>query len=1276
MASPGDEVSIYGTNLELADDELTSVYIQPGSGTGQWATVTSRNPYRVTFTVPSTLATGASYEVWAHNGHGQDYGWSNPIKLAVRAPLPTTTGSSAIFDVKAWGAKGDGATDDYIPIQNAIKAANDYVNQNNGVGATVYFPGGTYLTSKTLNNNENVGIHNIHYQGPSDPGLPAATLRPTGGMNGLFYMENYIPENLTFSNLIIEANSSIAKASEGGALIHVRNGQDVVFDNVTLVADQAGVNPLDLTGTDRVTIRNCDFTSSGFIDFTAAAQIEVDNCDFRGANDADSMMYFVQSRNVSVTNCTAQDFNPNMTTYRGFAVGRFLVAQGNWNENFYVANNTTIDFAPKYGVSTDPNQGEQILFEAGGPVFFGRPVAADGDEVEFDDLGSDFLSSLGRLSALVIDGKGLGQLRMVKTLDTMTNEITVDPPWTVIPDASSTIALAGVQNNVVIYGNKLDGKEEWITGAGSSAQTASGGIQIEGVAHVEIAGNTITDVRRGVYIFPNQRSVTTSANDDPRPRFDTNLFNCICDNTIKNVFDGIAVTTGNYLLENGIVSVGYGSAELGTVVRGNHLQKIHKSVLLCETDFDYRAIDLAILEDNKYTGSPIDGLVGVKLTSSSLGQNTFNVLVRGNDFADLTGTEQGIVFAAKGTPALFDNQWGQADAYAGANEPNAIIELPTRVVRVEWVSESVGAALPLRNAGTSKLSYTASSDSSWLTVLGADPKIDPESESLLYVTANLTGLGAGDFTATVTIASTDQSQRQTFTVIASVASGNFGPYAGVLPNIRHDKVTTIEAEHYDRGGNNVGFYDPQAEDHVEFIDPGFAIVQPPNGNWYEYTVNVPADGWYRVEARIRSNGSGGKLTLDYGATSVDFHAPNSADWATRQAEVDTYAAEEFIYLSYGVQTLRLNMASSNSPDLDWFRFVPVTEETYAAIPVSYHDDAPSVSLAAATYLQTEHFDKGGVGIAYSTNWTGNTLSDFRDDELVNMHNFGLATTDLAVRGAAGQWLNYSIQVAQAGSYHVQFRVANTAAGGTIRFQTPDGISLFNDTGASTVAIPNTGGFAQWEYVTRSIAFTSAGLHTVQIKFDSNATNGVAAQIDRVHIWQGSFVGPLQAPPTGSTSNAGGFKQVGTAFAVSVSGQIDKLRFYLNATEALQGGSHTLRLWKINEAEVVSENVIFSDADELASATTTATGAGWKEVAISPVNVDPGLYMVSVNVVSHYSITTINHVTPAATPSLLTIVAGSYSTNANVPFPEAVYSNASLGFPTAFFWLDVSFTPLY
>jgi polygalacturonase len=62
---------------------------------------------------------------------------SNAIRMNIIKPK--------VFNVKDYGAKGDGTTDDTQAVRNTIESANSYLQSNNGVTVIIYFPTGIYL---------------------------------------------------------------------------------------------------------------------------------------------------------------------------------------------------------------------------------------------------------------------------------------------------------------------------------------------------------------------------------------------------------------------------------------------------------------------------------------------------------------------------------------------------------------------------------------------------------------------------------------------------------------------------------------------------------------------------------------------------------------------------------------------------------------------------------------------------------------------------------------------------------------------------------------------------------------------------------------------------------------------------------------------------------------------------------------------------------------------------------------------------------------------------
>jgi len=513
-ASAGETVSIYGENLVRIGTDDAKVWIEPADGSSSfysgWIEATG-NPYKIDLTLPTGQSLAEECKLCVHNFHGGNSGWSPPVELTIRAALPMSTG---VFKVADYGAVPGDTVDDHQAITAAITAAKAHVGST-GQAATVSFAAGIYLTWQPL---DLTGTHHLRFEGPI-PGEPMTSIHATSNQSAINPYPVAVVRaegnvmNVRFSNIEFNDNGNLK--TDGvldPVLIRLRGSQDVVFDNCTFVANAFRMPPLDLESSSRrVTIANCDFVTGFHINLLGASQVRIDGCDFRAVYDAEQMIYIGNATEISVTNCTARDDDPTAKTstgeyhVRGFGRGRLLTAQGHFNENIYIAGNETVDFAPKHGAigidgeAIGYNDGEQILFEPLGGTVYGRPSAVDSNSVTLIGLDEEFLNShLPHLTATVIDGRGIGQRRRVESIDYKTGKVTVMPDWSVIPDGYSQIAVAPAQQNVVIYANKLSGKEEWLTAPRLGEHVASSGIQIGGVAHVIVVGNTIENVRQGV----------------------------------------------------------------------------------------------------------------------------------------------------------------------------------------------------------------------------------------------------------------------------------------------------------------------------------------------------------------------------------------------------------------------------------------------------------------------------------------------------------------------------------------------------------------------------------------------------------------------------------------------------------------------------------------------------------------------------------------------------------------------------------------------------------
>ncbi|MDQ1744653.1 MAG: beta-glucosidase, partial [Pseudonocardiales bacterium] len=140
-------------------------------------------------------------------------------------------------------------------------------------------------------------------------------------------------------------------------------------------------------------------------------------------------------------------------------------------------------------------------------------------------------------------------------------------------------------------------------------------------------------------------------------------------------------------------------------------------------------------------------------------------------------------------------------------------------------------------------------------------------------------------------------------------------------------------------------------------------------------------------------------------------------------------------------------------------------------------------------VQAANYDTGGQSTAYNVTAANGTANSYRSDG-VDLEATADTQDTTAAGGAddigwttAGQWFNYTVQVATAGTYTVSFRVASP-------YGITDALHIANSSGTNlsgAVAVPNTGGFETWATVTASVTL-AAGAQTLTVDQDSNGFN--------------------------------------------------------------------------------------------------------------------------------------------------------------------------------------------
>jgi peptidoglycan/xylan/chitin deacetylase (PgdA/CDA1 family) len=167
-------------------------------------------------------------------------------------------------------------------------------------------------------------------------------------------------------------------------------------------------------------------------------------------------------------------------------------------------------------------------------------------------------------------------------------------------------------------------------------------------------------------------------------------------------------------------------------------------------------------------------------------------------------------------------------------------------------------------------------------------------------------------------------------------------------------------------------------------------------------------------------------------------------------------------------------------------------------------------------IEVEDYDTGGEGFAYHDTTLGNKGSQYRSDGVDIWYSNGVGYYIGA--SATGEWLEYSVDVAAAGSYRFDFEVAGPNSGRQMRVDV-DGV---NATG--TINVPNTGSWSTWQTVS-AMADLNTGSHVFRIVFivggfDFNRIDVVAttAETPTISPNGGSFSGSVQVSL--STTTAG------------------------------------------------------------------------------------------------------------------------------------------------------------
>ena len=515
-SSRGQIASVFGRNLSQdGGTQSSQVYLEDSAGKGYWAQVVGVNPYKVDFKVPDALANG-NYQVFVHNGDGGQYGWSKPLTMTIDNGLNYT---GTVFNVKNYGAKGDGVTNDTAAI-NAARAAADKTPWS-----TIYLPTGNYVVNQALD----PGRDQVRWLGD---GKDLTNIKVANGSTQkfLFLNDSVAAKQITFQDLALNANATNATSMQITSLM--RNTSELQYLNVKINGE--GTTPFDWNGDYGVSMKNSEVT--GKQNFLGnAQQVFIDGTKFFGTGYTSTILKGNGTQMLSITNSIVQNLDISDPYNGKWVKGRFFVDSGVYGiaHNQYLGNNQTIDIAApnNTGANYDSNTGEQILWESGQGLStsLGTVTSTTSNTVSVK-TPSSAVNDQYYLS--IVAGKGIGQSRQVQSLNQST--YTIYDSWNVQPDSSSVIVANKNVSNAVVYGNTLDGLSDYNT-----RQTASVGVETWfGATDLIIDNNKFNQLGAGVVLMA-AGSLNTLTDNNPVN------FAQVSNNTFTNTKSGVNLATGN-----------------------------------------------------------------------------------------------------------------------------------------------------------------------------------------------------------------------------------------------------------------------------------------------------------------------------------------------------------------------------------------------------------------------------------------------------------------------------------------------------------------------------------------------------------------------------------------------------------------------------------------------------------------------------------------------------------------------------------------------------------
>lgn len=467
----------------------TKVRLSSGS-TAYEQSITYLSPYSMKFTV-GTVPTG-EYSVEVSNDGGKTWTaleCAQTLEIVSSGSDPLGLGYAWMdhfawesrYDVTDYGADNTDTLDDTAAILAAISEA-----KATEAGGVIYFPDGDYYISgleipaNIVLLGESTDGTRLIYNGDGKNMFQSSDDGETNGHQGFARFSVRLADDAirpdTFFWLGHEWDNNIVGDLNNRTACEIfLYGIDLQYSKTKDAGVNRGLGTV-IIAKERFTVQKCNF--SGWAASIQHAYVNdyvgyYDNTlNFaQGCLQSTANYFFVEGCSVYGNLDASRENAANSEDTHGVFSRAYAHMEGNHVEN----------------VGSFPNiyDGESYCLEATESAFnYGSVIRASENTVSFipktGELKEYYALRYGRLAVWITDGRGMGQLRDVASIDPETRTITIRGTWDVVPDATSKLTLCCPLTGSTIYNN--------------TQKNTGKGIYVYGYAHdAVVANNTGTD---------------------------------------------------------------------------------------------------------------------------------------------------------------------------------------------------------------------------------------------------------------------------------------------------------------------------------------------------------------------------------------------------------------------------------------------------------------------------------------------------------------------------------------------------------------------------------------------------------------------------------------------------------------------------------------------------------------------------------------------------------------------------------------------------------------